>query len=181
MITCPRCDTLNPINRIFCLQCGYYFSTHPFPSTGRAGSNFLLPRPVLRDSDQEEDDRIPLLPLDPDRIQLQLFIDGNEAVQLQGASEYIIGRTDLPGGWEPAVDLTPFGGEPGGVSRRHARIFIEDGQPYIEDIGSLNGTYINTVRLITRVPQPLRDRDQLLFGRVLVELRISPLEEEPDE
>lgn len=33
------------------------------------------------------------------------------------------------------------------VSRRHARIVIERGRPYIEDLGSANGTFVNQARL----------------------------------
>lgn len=33
------------------------------------------------------------------------------------------------------------------VSRRHARVIIERGRPYIEDLGSANGTFVNQARL----------------------------------
>jgi len=29
------------------------------------------------------------------------------------------------------------------VSGRHARVFRRDGSPYLEDLGSTNGTYVN--------------------------------------
>src|SRR5262245_22851549 len=33
------------------------------------------------------------------------------------------------------------------VSRRHARIILDNGRPYIEDLGSANGTFVNQARL----------------------------------
>ena len=33
------------------------------------------------------------------------------------------------------------------VSRRHALIDVEDGKAVVEDLGSLNGTYLNAVRV----------------------------------
>src|SRR6187551_2652143 len=33
------------------------------------------------------------------------------------------------------------------VSRRHARIVLDGGRPYIEDLGSANGTFVNQARL----------------------------------
>ncbi|HET9934257.1 MAG TPA: GGDEF domain-containing protein [Polyangiaceae bacterium] len=48
------------------------------------------------------------------------------------------------------------------VSREHARIRVEEGQAYVEDLRSLNGTFVNERRIdaVTVV----RDGDQLRFG-----------------
>jgi pSer/pThr/pTyr-binding forkhead associated (FHA) protein/ribosomal protein L40E len=181
MIVCPRCDAANQAGSFNCQQCGYYFSTRPFPDSDYARPTFPVPsRILLSDSSGEGDEAAPDLTFPPrfdlQSITIHLIVDAQETIELHGETEYTIGRADQLDGWQPAVDLTSYGGEPGGVSRRHARIFIEDGQPYLEDMGSLNGTYINTVRLITRVPQPLRDGDQLCFGRLAVQLRLkSPI------
>ena len=29
------------------------------------------------------------------------------------------------------------------VSQLHARVFVRDGQPFVEDLGSTNGTFLN--------------------------------------
>jgi len=50
------------------------------------------------------------------------------------------------------------------VSRRHASITWERGQPVIRDLGSTNGTFINGVRLTG--PQALRDGDTIGLGKV---------------
>lgn len=80
--------------------------------------------------------------------------------------EILIGREDPVSDIFPDVDLTGFGGEEGGVSRRHARI-IRDGDTYLlEDLNSTNYTKLNGVKLIPKIPQAMRDGDHVSFGKV---------------
>jgi len=77
-----------------------------------------------------------------------------------------VGRSDPANGWLPKIDLAGFGGVDGGVSRRHARIIMEAGQLFIEDVGSSNGTILNGVHLTIGQRFPIQSGDKLLFGRV---------------
>ncbi len=54
--------------------------------------------------------------------------------------------------------------EKGGVSRRHARLLNADGRWFVEDRGSLYGTYLNGVRLQPRVAYWLRHADRIAIG-----------------
>jgi pSer/pThr/pTyr-binding forkhead associated (FHA) protein len=49
------------------------------------------------------------------------------------------------------------------ISRRHAHIFIKSGTPFIEDLGSTNGTFVGGNRLEERAV-PLDDGETLAFG-----------------
>jgi len=49
------------------------------------------------------------------------------------------------------------------VSGRHARIFAENGMLYVEDLGSLNGTFVNNQRVTERTV--LRRGDAILVGK----------------
>ncbi|HEY0844469.1 MAG TPA: FHA domain-containing protein [Noviherbaspirillum sp.] len=49
------------------------------------------------------------------------------------------------------------------ISRRHAHIFLKGGSPFIEDLGSTNGTFVGGSRLEERAV-PLDDGDLLAFG-----------------
>jgi two-component system, cell cycle response regulator len=48
------------------------------------------------------------------------------------------------------------------VSRRHARLFREDGRWKVEDLGSTNGTYVNDRKI--EQASPLRNGDLVRFG-----------------
>ena len=52
------------------------------------------------------------------------------------------------------------------VSRRHARFILEDGDLYIEDLGSGSGTFIGAKQLAPRTRYVIDDGDALRFGDV---------------
>lgn len=49
------------------------------------------------------------------------------------------------------------------LSRRHAHVFLKGGEPYIEDLGSTNGSFVDGHR-IDEQAVPLHDGDTLAFG-----------------
>ncbi len=54
------------------------------------------------------------------------------------------------------------------VSQVHARIFTRGGDPYVEDLGSTNGTLLNGELLVE--PVRLRRGDRVQFGETVMEL-----------
>ena len=56
------------------------------------------------------------------------------------------------------------------VSRRHARISFED-DPWIEDLGSKNGTFVGDRQVTSRVR--LTDGDRVRFGSFLLTFRVA--------
>ncbi|HWH35240.1 MAG TPA: FHA domain-containing protein [Acidimicrobiales bacterium] len=54
------------------------------------------------------------------------------------------------------------------VSQLHARIFRRDGTLYVEDLGSTNGTYLNTRRVSS--PVVMKRGDRLKVGSTVMEL-----------
>ena len=73
--------------------------------------------------------------------------------------EVTIGRA--PGCSVPLADDTY-------VSQLHARIYIRDGKPFVEDLGSTNGTFLNRDRLSKTMP--LRRGDKLQIGQTVLEI-----------
>ena len=57
------------------------------------------------------------------------------------------------------------------VSSLHARFFSRDGQWFIEDMGSTNGTYHNRIKVTN--PMPVAIGDQVRIGKTIVEVRRS--------
>jgi predicted amidophosphoribosyltransferase len=101
-------------------------------------------------------------------IQGHLTIQGTSATVPfpPGRTEIIVGREDPISNVFPDIDLTDHGGDEGGVSRQHARIFVQGSQILVEDLNSTNFTYVNQHRLTPGQPHPLSDGDELRFGRV---------------
>lgn len=58
------------------------------------------------------------------------------------------------------------------VSRHHARIVMENGEYFVEDLKSSNGTFLNGKRIEGRIP--LTERDTLQIGPYAFALRQSP-------
>jgi pSer/pThr/pTyr-binding forkhead associated (FHA) protein len=55
------------------------------------------------------------------------------------------------------------------VSQIHARVFRRDGDIYLEDLGSTNGTYLNKKKVTA--PVVIRKGDKIQFGRTTMEVR----------
>lgn len=65
---------------------------------------------------------------------------------------------------KPSLDLSPYDATNLGVSRHHARIYLEGGKLYIEDLNSTNGTYVSGKRL--EVPTEIKKGDTLTLGKL---------------
>jgi CRP-like cAMP-binding protein len=84
-----------------------------------------------------------------------------------------IGRADPVTGINPDVDLTALDTQRS-TSRSHARIYKADETFYVmEEIGVMNGTYVNDRRVPTGTPVAIRDGDVLKFGLIPVVFRIT--------
>lgn len=55
------------------------------------------------------------------------------------------------------------------ASQVHARVFHRDGQWYVEDLGSTNGTYLNRRRVAG--PMVMKRRDRIQIGNTVLELQ----------
>jgi FHA domain-containing protein len=87
-------------------------------------------------------------------------------------TEAHIGRWDADGGIFPDVDLDTDDPE-AKVSRRHARITLSNGQYFLEDLGSTNGTFINRgKRLPPGQRQALCDGDEIIVGKTFLRFHI---------
>ncbi len=55
------------------------------------------------------------------------------------------------------------------VSQLHARVFRRDGQLFVEDLGSTNGTFLNRKKVTA--PIAMRKGDRLQIGKTVMELQ----------
>ena len=80
--------------------------------------------------------------------------------------ETTIGRADPVTGILPDIDLTPVD-QNRSVSRRHAKI-IRSGEEFcvLEEVGTVNGTYVNDGRIPTGTPVAVHNGDMLKIGLI---------------
>ena len=87
----------------------------------------------------------------------------------------LVGRWDPETGAFPEVDLDADDPE-AKISRKHALIRIAEGKITVEDIGSLNGTYVNRGnRLQPGTPVELKTGDEIIIGKTFLKLTIDPI------
>jgi len=153
-VRCPTCGTDNMPGQAFCDNCGASLAAAPppvvVPPVAPVVPPVAPPPPVIG-------------------MRPRLVVAGTGAqFDLSGKAEIVVGREDPVSGVFPEVDLTPHGGEEGGVSRRHAKITVRGNQCLIEDLNSTNFTFVNNQKLNPGVPQPLNSGDQVRLGRVVL-------------
>ena len=90
---------------------------------------------------------------------------------LAQSGDTTIGRRDPVTGINPEVDLTPVDTQRS-ISRRHAKIFRRGDKYFLsEEIGTMNGTFVNGVRLETGVPTEIHSGDEVRCGLVALVFR----------
>jgi hypothetical protein len=88
--------------------------------------------------------------------------------------ETLIGRYDPVTEMRPDIDLTDLDLKRS-VSRRHARICrTGDGFTLVEEVGALNGTFVNGERLVAGQARPISNGDKIGLGTVTLVFRTEP-------
>ena len=101
----------------------------------------------------------------------RLEVDGEGTIFTVQGDETLIGRFDPVTEQMPDVDLTQVDMKRS-VSRRHARLVRTNGGFVLtEEVGALNGTFVNSTKLVTGRPHPVRDGDRLSVGMVKLVFR----------
>lgn len=152
---CPSCGSINAAGEAFCSNCGSMLGApapEPAGSVAANGGGVAAPAAAA--------------------LTARLVVEAdNQEFDLSGKDNIVIGREDAVSNIYPDVDLTPHGGEDGGVSRLHARIFYDNGQYMLEDENSTNFTFLNRQKLAGKTPTVLHDNDEIRLGRVLLRFK----------
>ena len=157
---CPQCGATNPAGDTFCANCGAMLDGSAPAQAAAAPVSTPAPDVVAA----------PAVTATPMTARLLVEAD-NQEFDISGKDNVTIGREDAVSNIFPDIDLTPHGGEEGGVSRMHARIFVENGQYMIEDENSTNFTFLNRQKLAPKTPTALHDEDEIKLGRVLLKFK----------
>jgi len=95
-----------------------------------------------------------------------------EPLVFDGSQVIGIGRRDESAGIVPSVDFTPYRGVQLGVSRRHAEITHREGQFFIKDLRSANGTWLNDLKLVPEQFYHLSNGDRIRFGQIVCTIKL---------
>jgi hypothetical protein len=126
----------------------------------------------------------PSLPARPDRVWRIVLASPNSAHPLLGLEihdDVVLGRS-APSQPPPDIDLTTLDAAKQGVSRRHAMLRPTNRHLYLIDLGSTNGSYLNSVPIGAGVARPLTDYDTISLGQLHLALKIErrPAPSQPD-
>jgi pSer/pThr/pTyr-binding forkhead associated (FHA) protein len=97
-------------------------------------------------------------------------LDNQKQFECELTTELLIGRADPSVKSHPDIDLDELKGMQQGVSRKHARLLRVGEKVLLEDLNSLNGTYVRGLRLPANSPQIIQSGDQLQFGKVILKI-----------
>ena len=131
-------------------------------------ANALLERLVGRevDSDHAALDATMVAPAEKAMRHRLVDLATGTAFFFSKGDETTIGRADPVTGILPDIDLTPVD-QNRSVSRRHAKI-IKSGNEYcvLEEVGTVNGTFVNDQRIPTGTPVAIHNGDLLKIGLI---------------
>jgi hypothetical protein len=157
---CPNCQELYVTGTRECGKCGH--------QSDMADQTMLLSAPV-----QYTPAKTGLLgePSIDDRKPITLEID-KSSILVPILDNVVVGRMSTsPGDPIPDIDLNPFSAHTHGVSRRHIKIVRVRNWPYVIDLGSSNGTFLNGRALIPHNQRVLRNGDELQLGRLKLRVK----------
>jgi hypothetical protein len=192
MITCDRCKTENLDGSQYCDECGAPLRPNGRPASspnadggsyqppgnhqGQNGSHAHPQGTQPEFAGRRVSSGLSFSSLrQPNKPHARLVIEKGRSSGKQfmlSDTEAQIGRWDADGGIFPDVDLDTDDPE-AKVSRRHARITLSNGQYFLEDLGSTNGTFINRgKRLPPGQRQVLCDGDEIIVGKTFLRFHI---------
>lgn len=108
---------------------------------------------------------------------LLLTDSGLRRIELRNDTSYLLGRFNSTKPRSNHIDLVPFGAQERGVSRIHAQIHMEDDVLYITDMESTNGTYLDGVRLLPNQQHRIRQKSDILLGRLHIQVMYKSAQE----
>jgi pSer/pThr/pTyr-binding forkhead associated (FHA) protein len=99
-----------------------------------------------------------------------VLVDSGIRLPLEMGKDLLVGRSDEKRNIFPDIDLDKHGGFDAGVSRRHAMLSLHHKSCVVKDLGSANGTFINSRRIPPNQPTLINHGDELRFGTLSLQV-----------
>ena len=147
-VHCPECGFVNPEGANYCQKCGAYLSTHPEGGDEPTTMTYTV------------DDTGEMQPVDIDEVveragaALVIRAGGGRAGESFTIEDDRVSIGRSPDAGVFLDDVT--------VSRNHALLVRRRDGLYIDDLGSLNGTYVNRRRIESH---RLEEGDEIQIGK----------------
>jgi len=164
MIMCPSCHHQEVEGALFCTECGMSLQNI---GTQTIDSALLKEDSLVNASMEKKALKEDLL----SAYTLQLLEMG-QLLPIAGRHEYTMGRVSEGQSVMPDIDLTDYRAYENGVSRIHAVLKQKNGQIFLMDLGSSNGTYLNGMHLIPEQEYPLSNGSILSLGKLKIQLLV---------
>jgi hypothetical protein len=154
---CPDCGHENRVGVLLCEKCGADLY------------EVLLERVATRALSKFQTREFNSTGASPSSNPIVAYVSGYEQpFALERRNGIIAGRGTESEGIH--VDLTPYGAQDLGVSRRHARFDAQSNTPTVIDLNSTNGVYVNDTRIAANQAYVLRSGDEVKLGRMVVRI-----------
>ena len=171
MIKCTFCHGMNVDNTIFCDGCGTFLLDTDEPETDQLKKK----NEKTKIGSATGTLQMPLgNGLEPLNVRLKIE-NGAREIEARLDRSLYLGRLDPLSDNYPEIDLTEVGGIEKGVSRRHAKLLTQNEDLIIEDLGSINGTFINGQKLAPYSAEIIQDGDLVHLGELLIQVNISDI------
>ncbi len=169
MIVCPNCGNKEMPGALYCKECGTPFTIVSRDPTMTIPSS--LADQLHEEASDEPDQEVPPT---PGNATLSLFlVDTGEVIQLEGLTEYTLGRSAEDQPILPDIDLGPYHAYEYGVSRLHASIKLSQPYALLTDFDSANGTQLNGQKLSPHKPYPITHGDIFSLGKMKIQILVN--------
>lgn len=169
---CPNCHHWNEAGSKFCEECGYELSATSEPAPVSISTSVATAPPASLPELQVPDPTPQtLIPPDPANAAATTGsianYTGPRLVLNSTGSVFKLGDSTIMGREDPTLQID-FDGYPDAkyISHRHAQVVKNNGQFYIEDLGSSNHTWVNGIKMSPGQSEPLHNGDKVRVGKI---------------
>jgi len=154
---CPDCGHENRVGVLLCEKCGADLY------------EVLLERVATRQLSKFQTREFSANGASPSSNPIVAYVAGyDQPFAIERRNGIIAGRGTEKEGID--LDLTDYGAQDLGVSRRHARFDTQSNNPIVIDLNSTNGVYVNDSRIAANQAYVLRSGDEVKLGRMVVRI-----------
>jgi len=166
---CQNCGHSEYLGALFCSECGI----HLHPEDGATTQSFKAQNGnILQDVDGEIS---PPKNTVADVAPVSLYLmDIEILIPLKSGHDFVMGRSHPGQQVDLDVDFAPHDGFECGVSRKHAKLKLQgNGQVFLTDLGSANGTRLNGKKMFPQRAYPVFHGDIVALGKLKLQVLIQ--------